>query len=161
LYGNTGNVDPVRDLAIISEELRLKDIQNVTRNITDLANQLKRNQKDKVKQFELVWQMRIQETTFLATHYCLSLASFPLPLSCNSFFYLLILTSVSSRSYFSYHLFNGNYDIRRPCKRCTMVWLQARMFASAIGMAKRYSLVCNSFFASFEFQFHGIQRHVH
>jgi obg-like ATPase 1 len=48
-----GNVDPVRDLDIISEELRLKDLQQLNRVIPDLQSHLKRNAKDKVKQEEL------------------------------------------------------------------------------------------------------------
>ena len=48
-----GNVDPVRDLGIISEELRLKDLQQLARTIPELQSHLKRNQKDKVKLEEL------------------------------------------------------------------------------------------------------------
>ena len=48
-----GNVDPVRDLAIISEELRLKDLQQLARTIPALQAHLKKNAKDKLKAEEL------------------------------------------------------------------------------------------------------------
>lgn len=49
----TGSVDPIRDLAIISEELRLKDIQNLKREMEGHISFLKRNS-DKIKREELV-----------------------------------------------------------------------------------------------------------
>ena len=55
-----GSVDPVRDLEIISEELRLKDIQILGRFINDHTSYLKRA-KDKVKEQELEVMTRIME----------------------------------------------------------------------------------------------------
>lgn len=55
-----GSVDPIRDLEIISEELRLKDIQSLTRTIEGHVTFLKRN-KDKNKEMELEVMNRVMD----------------------------------------------------------------------------------------------------
>lgn len=47
-----GDVDPIRDLKIISDELRLKDVQRLTERVNDLSRQVSRGQ-DKTKKSEL------------------------------------------------------------------------------------------------------------
>lgn len=57
---SAGSVDPIRDLDIISQELRLKDIANLKREIEGHTSFLKRNN-DKIKKEELELMQKIME----------------------------------------------------------------------------------------------------
>lgn len=47
-----GDIDPIRDIEIIHEELRLKDIEFLTKHIEVVKKSLKTNESDKTKKFE-------------------------------------------------------------------------------------------------------------
>lgn len=49
-----GEVDPVRDLAIIHEELRLKDQQFLERHLDAAKKALRCHENDKARKFDLV-----------------------------------------------------------------------------------------------------------
>lgn len=53
------SVDPVRDMQIISEELILKDLEQVEKKLDDLDKQLKRkNEKKDVEEHELLTRVK-------------------------------------------------------------------------------------------------------